>query len=447
LKYRLLIVEDDITMSTLLKELAIEAGFNAEVCHDGTQASRVLATEPPDAIFADIRMPGKTGIELIEALSIANPGLPSAIITGYATVPDVVRAFRAGAMDLITKPFDTEDVRSVLKRFQQRLDREHRCEVLNERLSRLEGKAIIPQTKSRSMQQTMQLVGKVAELTTPVLLNGETGTGKGVIARAIHAASPRSDKPWFSVNCAALADSIAESELFGHERGSFTGASTRRRGVLELANEGTLFLDEINSASPAIQTRLLEFVQERTIRRVGGEETFNIDVRIIVASNQDLQKLVSKGEFREDLYYRLNVFPIALPSLKDRKEDIIQLAEHFLITISRELNKSIKQFSDDAEQALLDYHWPGNVRELENCIHRAIVLSEGDIIERQSLPEISIPLPVELATPWKSDASLAEVELHWIQHMLNRTNGNKAEAARYLGIDVSTLHRKLRDTH
>ena len=443
---RLLIAEDDSVMSGLLTDLAQEAGFSVQKFADGKQAHDAIVNDPPDALLADIQMPGMNGLELIEAVSTICPGMPSAIITGYATVPDVVRAFRSGAIDLITKPFDNQDVRAVLTRFAKQLDRERRIEALSLRLSKLETGHIMPVINSRAMKKTISLVDKVADLNTPVLLNGETGTGKGVLARSIHAASHRHDGPWFSVNCGSLSDSVAESELFGHERGAFTGANARKRGVLELAHGGTLFLDEINSASPAIQTRLLDFTQQHTLRRVGGEQSIEVDVRLIIASNQNLEQLVKEGTFREDLWYRLNVFPILVPGLRERREDIIPLAESFVLKISNDFKRPAKQLSDEVEHSLINYSWPGNVRQLENFMHRAVVLADGPIIERQHLPEELTGNNYAMDTvTWGPDASLTEVESLWISHMLSRCEGNKSEAARRLGIDVSTLHRKLRE--
>lgn len=446
MNHKLLIAEDDEAMSGLLTELANDEGFQVQNCANGKQAYDVLLNDPPDALLADIQMPEMTGIELIEAAYKACPGMPAAIITGYATVPDVVRAFRAGAIDLITKPFENKDVRSVLTRFRKSLERDQRIEALTERLSRIEETAILPVANSRSMQKTMDLMNKVAELDTPVLLNGATGSGKSILAHSIHSASPRHDKPWFSINCGALSDSVAESELFGHEKGSFTGAHTRKRGILELAHGGTLFLDEINSASQKIQTRLLDFIQDKTIRRVGGEQKIKVDVRLVSASNENLESLVKEGSFREDLWYRLNVFPITVPDLRDRREDIIPLAESLLHKIANNLKRPARQFSEEVEQLFLSHNWSGNVRELENCIHRAAVLCNGTTIERQHLPdELASFKPDNFTGQFSPDASLSEVESIWISHMLSRCEDNKSEAARRLGIDVSTLHRKLRE--
>lgn len=443
--YRLMIAEDDAAMRGLLAELAQDLGFEVECCSDGLKAQTAIRVDPPDALLADLRMPDLGGIELIEWLASDYPEIPVAIITGYASVPDVVRAFRAGAMDLITKPFDNADVRDVLNRFHRHLERERRIEAVKARLDTLEDDAPLLVLESRTMQQTLGLIQRVAELDTPVLLGGETGSGKGVLARQIHASSSRSNGPWFSINCGALSDSVAESELFGHERGAFTGAAARKRGVLELADGGTLFLDEINSASPAIQTRLLEFVQDQTLRRVGGERLLKVDVRLIAASNQDLSNCVREGKFREDLWYRLNVFPLIVPPLRERRDDIVPLAEYFLSRFAHQTGLTACRFSDSAEQSLLNHNWPGNVRELENCIHRAVILCDSEVVDAPQLALHSeVQKPHIESLPWQPEANLAEVETHWIQYTLNRCDGNKSRAARCLGIDVSTLHRKLR---
>ncbi|MCG7872593.1 MAG: sigma-54 dependent transcriptional regulator [Candidatus Thiodiazotropha lotti] len=445
--HRLYIAEDDAAMAGLLAELARKCGFVVDHFADGHTALSALTREPPDALLADIQMPGMNGLELIEKSAEICPGLPVVIITGFATVPDVQRAFRAGAMDLITKPFDNEDVRLALKRIVRQLARERRMESLSQRLAMLEHGKATPVVNSRAMQDVMSLIDKIADLDTPVLLSGETGTGKGVLAQAIHSTSARRNGPWFSVNCGALAESVIESELFGHERGAFTCADSRKRGILELAHTGTLFLDEINSASAAVQTRLLEFVQERSLRRVGGSQSIQVDVRLVIASNQELGDLVKQGRFREDLWYRLNVFPLQLPPLRERRDDIIPLAERFVLTTARQLGCAAPSFSDECEALLQRYSWPGNVRQLENVMHRAVVLADDSLIEKQHLPPECLEGTNPASAPshnWDADASLQQVEARWIQHMIERCNGNKSEAARRLGIDVSTLHRKLR---
>jgi len=286
-------------------------------------------------------------------------------------------------------------------------------------------------------------------LEVPVLLNGETGTGKGVMARMIHQMSRRNSGPFFSLNCAAVATSLMESELFGYEKGAFTGAVKSKRGLLELADGGTLLLDEINSANLEIQARLLQFIQEHTILRVGGERVITVDVRLVCANNQSLEQQVAAGSFRQDLYYRLNVYPVNLPPLHKRKEDIIPLAESALLRYAREQDRPILRFSVQALNQLEDYHWPGNVRELENVIQRAIVLTSGETIGTEHLPEDLRPaqnnMVGEASGLFPPDASLADVEHYWIEQVLQNCRGNKSEAARRLGIDPSTLYRKLKN--
>lgn len=447
MKFELLIAEDDQDMARLLAELAEEAGLHTIVVHTGTDALRRLQAEAPDALFTDLRLPEPNGLELLAAARALDPGMPVVMITGYATVQDAVQGFRSGLFDLVTKPFDTEQVRGVLERVRSLLAHERRIEQLDARLAQLDAEQS-PVVESRASHRMLELAGQVAPLDLPVLLSGETGTGKGVLARWIHDASPRRAGAFFALNCAAVPDTLIENELFGHEKGAFTGATARKRGLLELADGGTLLLDEINSTRPEVQARLLQFVQERRLLRIGGERPVDVDVRLIVAANEDLAELVDDGRFRRDLYYRLNVFPIALPPLRERREDIAPLAERFLLRYAGELARPARSFSTDALEALQRYNWPGNVRELENIIQRAVVLAPAERVERAHLPgELSGRAPVLAAEHWPipPDATLAEAERYWMRHLLERCGGNKTEAARRLGIDPSTLHRRLKD--
>ncbi len=449
MKWELLIVEDDEAMASLLANLAKKMGFIPRIAADIASAHQALLQSTPDILFTDHRLPDGEGIELLEAVSSQLPELPSVMITGYATVPTVVRAFRSGALDLISKPFDNEEVRQVLKKVSDKLAQRSRIEALQIRFQMADGETSQLVTNSTAMTTAINLANRVADLETPVLLTGETGTGKSLLAHWIHNISSKSSGPWLTINCGAVAESIAESELFGYERGAFTGANQRKRGLLELAEGGTLFLDEINSASTAIQTRLLEFVQHGHLQRVGGTKTIKVDVRLVTASNQKLEELVTQGNFRQDLFYRLNVFPIPLPSLKERIDDIPILAEQFIACYARKTGRNVQGISADALQILQAHHWPGNIRELENIIHRAIVLTESNMIESQQLPIELQQLNSNISLtnsqyPWSKDAPLQVVEQHWIQHMLACSDGNKTEAARRLGIDASTLHRKLK---
>ncbi len=442
-----LIAEDDEDMATLLAELAGEAGMRPITTHDGPTALGLLRSDPPDVLLTDLRLPAPGGMELLAAAKAVEPAMPVVLITGYATVQDAVQGFRGGLYDLITKPFDTEQVAALLGRIGDLLAHRRRIAQLTARLEQVEAGDASPVMESRKSREALRLAEQVAPLDLPVLITGETGTGKGVLARHIHACSPRADGPYFALNCAAVPESLMENELFGHEKGAYTGAGERKRGLLELADGGTLLLDEINTTTPEVQARLLQFVQERTLMRVGGECPVQVDVRLVVAANEDLAQLVEQGRFRRDLYYRLNVFPVRLAPLRERQPDIAVLAERFLVTSARRFGRPARELAPAALTALQRYAWPGNIRELENIIQRAVVLADGP----QVLPD---HLPCELAgnpaagapgLPLAADASLAELELYWIRHMIARCDGNKTEAARRLGIDPSTLHRRLRE--
>lgn len=447
MQWDLLIVEDDVPMAELLATLAEESGFAARVCHDRESAERAIADRVPDALFTDLRLPDGDGIGVIRLARSVSSEMPAVLITGFATVPDVVAAFRAGALDLLTKPFETEQISQVLTRIRDTLQQDRRFAAALKRLELVEGQGPPVVAESAPMRELLTLCERVAGMDVPILLQGETGTGKNLIARLIHDLSERRDGPWFSVNCGAVAASLAESELFGHEKGAFTGATERKRGLLELADGGTLFLDEINSATPEIQTRLLQFVQEQTLVRVGGQAPIRVDVRVIAASNQPLADVVAEGRFREDLFYRLNVFPLSIPALRERRDDIAPLAEQCLARSARRFGTTATRLSDDACRWLTQYHWPGNVRELENLILRLAILCPGDTIEMQQLPpEIRGTMPtVSSPADLPTDLTLAELERVWIEQTLQRCNNNKTEAARRLGINPSTLHRKLRD--
>ncbi len=453
MSWELLIVEDDQTMASLLAKLAKDCGFIPQICPDIASAYKKLSQSLPDILFTDHRLSDGEGIELLESISAQFPQLPSVMITGYATVPTVIRAFRAGALDLINKPFDNNEIRQVLKKVSEKLAQRNRIEVLQSRLQIPDGESTTLVSNSAAMNTAINLANRVANLQTPVLLTGETGTGKSLLAHWIHQNSTKNNTPWLSINCGAVAESVAESELFGYERGAFTGAIQRKHGLLELAQGGTLFLDEINSASMSMQTRLLEFVQHGHLRRVGGNKTIKVNVRLIAATNQNLEKLITEGKFREDLFYRLNIFPIPLPSLKQRIDDIPILTEQFIASYARKIGRNIQGISNQALEILQIYHWPGNIRELENIIHRTVVLTDTPIIEAQHLPielqQLNIPFNQNASVnhyPWGENSSLQTVEKYWINHILNCSDGNKTEASRRLGINASTLHRKLKQS-
>lgn len=447
MQWDLLVVEDDIAMAELLATLADECGFAARICHDVDSAMAAMSRQTPDALFTDLRLPDGDGVTVIRRAKALTRELPAVLITGFANVPDVVAAFRAGALDLLTKPFETDQITQVLERIQEILQQRRRFDAALKRLELLDASGPALVAESPAMQELVTLCERVAGMDVPILLQGETGTGKNLIARLIHDLSNRRDGPWFSVNCGAVSATLAESELFGHEKGAFTGADRRKRGLLELADGGTLFLDEINSAIPEIQTRLLQFVQEQTLVRVGGQSPIHVNVRIVAATNQSLAAAVENGSFRQDLFYRLNVFPLTIPPLRERREDIVPLAQTFLARSAQRFGTTATQFSKDARHLLEQYDWPGNVRELENLVFRLAILCNGDTIGEELLPPEIRPAAVSTddTTDLPPDLTLAALERLWIERTLRRCQGNKTEAARRLGINPSTLHRKLRD--
>lgn len=446
MKYRLLIAEDDRDMRNLLADIARDAGFDVLVASDGQQASELLRASAPDVLLTDLRLPFPNGLELLQIARALDPQIPVVMITGFATVGDAVEGFKNGLYDLITKPFNTAHLRALIVRLLEHLRHRDRSAQLSAQLALAEKGHDELVTISRGAKQVAKLAREIAPLDIPVLIQGETGTGKGVLARTIHSLGPRSGNAFFALNCAAISPTLVESELFGHEKGAFTGASERKRGLLELADGGTLLLDEINSTPPEVQARLLQFIQERSFVRVGGERTVSVDVRLLVATNENLATLVEQGRFRQDLYYRLNVFPIALPPLRERREDIAVLAERFIARYARQYARPARLLSGKALDALNRYSWPGNIRELENIVQRAVVLATDETIELEHLPaELSYcPSSAAESVRIPPDSTLADLEIYWIDFTLARCQGNKTEAARRLGIDITTLHRRLK---
>ena len=443
--HTLLIAEDDTVLANMISRLAREAGFDPLVYHDGLAARTCLETDAPDALLTDLRLPGLDGIELLRTAKALDPRRPVLLMTGYATPMNAIEAFRLGVFDILLKPFELEQAIEALERLKQPLAQRLRLAQLTEQLARSRGEAQLD-TRAMSMRQCLELTAQVAATPLPVLLEGETGSGKGVLARHIHALSARGEGPFFSLNCGALPQTLLESELFGYEKGAFSGANAKKPGLLELAAGGTLFLDEINSTSPEAQTRLLQFIQEKRLFRLGGVKQIAVDVRLIFAANRPLKDEVAAGRFREDLYFRIQVFPIAVPPLRQRREDIPALAEFLLARHAREIGRNLDGFTPEALQRLSDYAWPGNVRELENVLQRAIVLARGDRLEPSDLPpEIVGNTPsVACRLPWPEDASLAQVEAAWIERTLKSCGGNRTRAAKILGIDPATLWRKLK---
>ena len=411
---------------------------------DGPSGIEIARNQDVDVCLLDVRLPGMEGIEVLERLKRADAGLEVVLVTAVRTVRTAVEAMKLGAYDYLTKPFGTDDLRGVVSRALERRALQREVRYLRDELARHEG---FDQLVGRSpmMRRVYERVRQVADTTATVLITGESGTGKELIARAIHRQGARRDRPFVAVNCAALPAELVESELFGHERGAFTGAHARKLGKFEVAHTGTLFLDEVGTLRFDLQPKLLRALQEREIERVGGSRAIRVDVRIIAASNMDLRQAVSVGRFREDLFYRLHVVPIVVPPLRDRRDDVVPLARHFLAKYARQFGKAVTDVSPGALDALERYHWPGNVRELENIVARSVALTSEAVVQLDQ-----IPLDVALAPPEAMGEdhlnlreARQEVERLLILRALDRARGNQTVAARLLGMHRNTLLVKL----
>ncbi|MEW6132233.1 MAG: sigma-54 dependent transcriptional regulator [Pseudomonadota bacterium] len=443
--FNLLIAEDDVAQARLLARTATEAGFEVQTIHDGNAALAELRSNTPDALFTDLRLPGADGLALIAAAHEADAAMPVILATGFATAHNTVEAFHLGVTDVLLKPLELDAVRLTLKRLYDSLAQRRRIDQLAAQVA-VQASPPLMDSRAPAMKHCLQLAAQVAATELPVLLEGETGAGKGVLASHIHHLSSRRDGPFLTLNCGALPPSLLESELFGFEKGAFSGANARKPGLLELANGGTLFLDEINSTSLDAQTRLLQFIQDKKLMRLGGVKSISVDVRLILAANRPLKDEVAAGRFRQDLYFRVQVFPIPVPPLRERREDIQSLAEFFLARHGRALNPNVHGIAPETLERLLKYDWPGNVRELEGVMQRALVLAGGDTLSLSDLPADMRPAPTASPSlPWPADATLDEMEKFWIHHVLVRCGSNRTQAARQLGIDPSTLWRKLRE--
>jgi len=439
-KVKILVVDDEAIVRESLRDWLIDVGYQVFIAENGPKALEIIEKERLGIVITDLVMPGMDGIEMMKRAKEIQPDIEVIIITAYASIPTAIAAMREGAYDYIEKPFCPERAELLVKKLAQHQELVVENLSLRQRLEdRYRFENII--TKSSKMQRMIELIKVVAKSNATVLITGESGTGKELVARAIHSQSHRQSKPFVAVSCAALPESLLESELFGHEKGSFTGAYARKKGKFEFANGGTLFLDEIGEMSANIQVHLLRVLEEKEFSRVGGNEPIKVDVRVVSATNRDLRKAIEKGEFREDLYYRLNVVPIELPPLRERKEDIPLLAQHFLNKFALENKKEVSEFSPEATEFLLGYDWPGNVRELENAIERAAILAKDSLITIADLPQENM----SLARSTMPEKNLREVEKEHILDVLGETGGNYSEAARLLGITRMTLYKKARE--
>ncbi len=439
-KAKILVVDDERIVRDSLGDWLKESGYQVLTAEDGYKALEVVERERPGIMIADLVMPGIDGIELMRKAKALQPGIEVIIITAYASIPTAIAAMKEGAYDYIEKPFSPERAELLVQKLSQYRDLVEENIALRRRLEdqyRFEN--II--AKSSKMQRLIDLIKTVGKSNATVLITGESGTGKELVARAIHSQSHRNGRPFVAVSCAALPESLLESELFGHEKGSFTGAYAQKKGKFEFANGGTLFLDEVGEMSANIQVHLLRVLEEKEFTRVGGNELIKVDVRVISATNKDLMKAIERQEFREDLYYRLNVVNIELPALRDREEDIPLLAEHFLGKFAGENRKEITGFTPAAMEFLMDHDWPGNVRELENSVERAVILAKGDLIDITDLRQKGMAS----ASAGKSTKNLKEIEREHIMSVLRKTAENYSEAARILGISRMTLYNKVKE--
>ena len=449
---RILVVDDEQSMRNFLEIMLRREGYVVDLAANGDEAVGFVEKKIYDLVITDIIMPGLTGTEVLKRVKEVNPATIVIMITAYASTESAVEAMKEGAYDYITKPFNVDEIKVIISNALEK----GRLEKENILLKRELGKEYSYENiigTSPAMQKTFDLIGRVSATKTNVLISGESGTGKELVARAIHNKSPRKDRPFVVINCGGIPENLLESDLFGHVKGSFTGAVSHKEGLFEVADTGTIFLDEVGELTQAIQVKLLRAIQERTFKRVGGTEDISVDVRIIAATNKDLEREVISGHFREDLYYRLNVIEIKMPPLRERREDIPILASHFLKKMSAEQGKEIRKISSYALEVLKDYSFPGNVRELENIIERSVALESSNIVLPESLAlsmhkehggQMATDDAALLGTDsFSMDTYIADIETGLIKEALLLAGKNKKEAARILGISYWVLLRKI----
>ena len=445
LEKRVLVVDDDNLMKDSLSEILTRSNYQVDLASSGEEALSKLKMREYDVIISDIRMPKLDGMELLKAVKGNCPDTKIIMMTAFGTIENAVEAMKLGAYDYIMKPFKADEIELVVKNafeFKKLLieNRMLKTEVAGKyRFQNIIGKA--PQ-----MQKIFEMVDMIADSRSSVLLTGESGTGKELIAKAIHYNSPRKDGPFIKINCAALPEGLVESELFGHEKGAFTGAIRQTRGRFEMAHGGSLLLDEISEITPGLQAKLLRVLQEREFERVGSGQSIQVDVRVISTSNKNLDEEIKRGKFREDLFFRLNVIPIPLPALREKKEDVPLLAEHFLQKYNQENNKKVQGISEKVYQLLMEYHWPGNVRELENYIERAVVTTRNKILTPVDFPpELFFKKAEYDDSGLKVGCTIADMEKALILKTLEVYGGNKTKAAEVLGVSSRTLRNKLQE--
>jgi DNA-binding NtrC family response regulator len=440
---QVLVVDDEKIMQDSLSRILTKEGYEIKTASSGEEAVEKFDCESFDIVLLDIKMPGIGGIETLRRLKEMDPAITILIVTGYPSIDSAVRAIKLGAYDYITKPFTPDVLRVAINRALERKS------LLTENLQlrrqlKAKNEADVIVGQSEVMRNIYELVRRTAPTDSTVLVTGESGTGKELIARAIHTYSLRQDKEFITVDCSALVETLLESELFGHVKGSFTGAIQTKYGSFELANGGTFFFDEIGNLSLDTQAKLLRVIQEKEVKPVGSEKTLRVDVRIIAATNQDLKQAIARKTFRDDLYYRLNVFPIHIPPLRERKEDIPLLVNHFLQKYNKKRKVPVTQVAPETIQLLMCYDWPGNARELENTIERALILEDGATLFPRNFPWIEAQRTTKPLHFHPKVYHLEEIEKHHILMVLNETKGHKGKAASLLGVDRKTLYTKIK---
>lgn len=447
-KIEILVVDDDATHRLMLRAVLSDEGYEVTEAQDGAEAVEMLKQTFFDLVLMDVRMKVLGGLEALEIIKTMNPAIPVIIMTAYASIETARQSLKGGAYDYLTKPLDIDEMKNLITRALEHYHLKTENILLKGCLAERSNFSSILGT-SQKMQELFEVMAMVAPTEATVLIYGESGTGKELVANAIHQNSARTGRIMVKVNCAALPETLLESELFGHEKGAFTGAIARKEGRFMVANGGTIFLDEVSEMSLVTQAKLLRVLQEREFDRIGGTRTIQVDVRVLAATNKDLEELVKSGKFREDLYYRLNVVPVTIPPLRERAEDISLLAEHFFQLYSERNNRPLKGFLPKTLDLMNRYNWPGNVRELENAIERAVILSRGDYIAPRDLPlafqqMINETTQDEESLDMRSGRNIREVEKELIVKTLKETGGNRTKAAELLGFTRRTLQNKLK---
>lgn len=441
--FTILTIDDEENIRNGLADNFELEGYNVEKAANGKEGLAKIEKGGIDLVITDLRMDGIPGEEVVRRVTTEHPGIPIIVLTGHGSIEDATAAIKAGAYDFLTKPLDLDHLNHIVKNALKGREQQKIITELQEKIKNGGNSASDMIGKSAELNKVKELISKAAPSKANVLITGESGVGKELVAKSIHEQSPRKDKPFVIVHCAALSENLLESELFGYEKGAFTGADTQHKGRFEVADGGTIFLDEIGEINQATQIKLLRVIQEKSFERVGGTQSINVDVRIVAATNRNLEEEVHAGHFREDLFYRLNVVRIPMPPLRERKDDIPLLLHAFLREFNIENEKNITGFDNRAKSAILKYSWPGNIRELKNCVESAVVMCTGDEIKIEDLPasvrekgeEKSITIPIGM--------TLDEAEMVIIQENLAACNGNKSKCAEILGIGRKTLHRKL----